>query len=302
MKRQKFNIVHTYLFSENILGVVAAKLAGVPVIITGRRDTGMLCQGEWYHMLAYRLTNPLVTKIVCVSEAVRKVVLEKERVASTKVEVIYNGVDVAAFGRKSPVTSHQSPEKNLKQELGIKDSDLVVGMIANFSWVKGHEVLIKAAPEVIKEVPNVKFVLIGEGVLLERTKSEVGSRKSENHFIFLGRRTDIPELLSIMDISVNLSYSEGMSNTILESMAAGVPVVATAVDGNLETVDENTGLLVRIKDPRVTAQAIIRLLKDENLRKRLGENARRAVQEKFDSKVMINKMETLYLKLLENRK
>ncbi len=123
------------LFSENILGVVAAKLAGVPVIITGRRDTGMLCQGNWQHILAYRMTNPLVTKIVCVSEAVRKVVLAKERVKPDKVEVIYNGVDIAAFGRRLQAAGYEQQAKNLKQELKIKTDELVVGMVANFSRI-----------------------------------------------------------------------------------------------------------------------------------------------------------------------
>jgi len=292
IKKEKFDIVQTYLFSENVLGVIAAKLAGVPVIITGRRDTGMLCQGSWQHILAYRLTNPFVKKVICVSEAVRRVVLAKERVTFDKVEVIYNGVDIEKF--KSPKVQ----KSQLKASLGIKDGELVVGMVANFSWIKGHEVLLKAAGDIVVECPNVKFILIGDGPLLQSLKLQALSLKLENKFIFLGKRTDISELLSIMDVSLNLSYSEGMSNTILESMAVGVSVVATAVDGNLETVfDGETGILVPVKDAKATARAIIRLLKDGQLRKKLGENARRMAQERFNSKIMIRKMENLYEKL-----
>lgn len=297
IKKEGFDIVQTYLFSENVLGVMAVKLAGVPVIITGRRDTGMLCQGGWQHILAYRLTNPFVTKIICVSEAVRRVVLTKERVAPNKAEVIHNGVDINKFevgSQKSEVG------KKLKEQLGIRPDELIVGMVANFSWIKGHEVLLKAASEVVKEIQNVKFILIGDGPLLEGHKVTTSqSHTLKDKILFLGKRDDIPELLSIMDVSLNLSYSEGMSNTILESMAAGVPVVATAADGNLETViDGETGMLVPVKDSKATAGAIIRLLKDADLRKRLGENARRVAQEKFDSKIMINKMERLYSELL----
>lgn len=294
IRREKFALVQTYLFSENILGVLAAKLAGAPVIITGRRDTGMLREGKWQHILAYRLTNPLVSKIVCVSEAVRRVVLKKERVRPDKVEVIYNGVDIEKFQRFN-VSTNQG-----KTALGIKENELVVGMVANFSWIKGHEVLLAVAPLVAKEVPSVRFLLIGDGPLLQRIKYQVSSIKLEDKFVFLGKRTDVPGLLSIMDISLNLSYSEGMSNTILESMAAGVPVVATAVDGNLETVlDGETGILIPVKDASSTAKAIIRLLKDEGLRKAMGENARRIAAEKFDSKIMINKMESLYTSLVK---
>jgi glycosyltransferase involved in cell wall biosynthesis len=354
IKKERFDIVQTYLFSENILGVIAAKLAGVKIIITGRRDTGLLCQGGWQHILAYRLTNPLVSKIICVSEAVRRVVLKKERVEQDKVEVIFNGVNVAAFGRKSQVISHTSQVKDLKQEIGIKaedgrenkasivhgprsterkfnefselrvgredgrtkdegrenikrrmgfePTDLIVGMVANFSWIKGHEVLLKAAPEIIKAIPNVKFILIGEGPLLEGFKVTMSqSHTLKEKIIFLGKREDISELLSIMDVSLNLSYSEGMSNTILESMASGVPVVATAIDGNLETVTNETGVLVSVKDEKATAEAIIKLLKDQDERRGLGENASRIAREKFDSKIMIKKMEELYKTLINDK-
>jgi len=293
MKKEKYDVVQTYLFSENILGVIAAKFAGVKVIITGRRDTGLLCQGGWQHILAYRLTNRWVNKIICVSEAVRRVVLEKEKVDSKKVAVIYNGVNLERS------QSHKVTRSQVKASLGIEADDLIVGMVANFSWIKGHEVLLKAALEIIKEVPNVKFVLIGDGELKESLKSQVSSLKLEDKILFLGKRKDIPELLSIMDVSLNLSYSEGMSNTILESMAAGVPVVATAVDGNLETViDGETGALIPVGDPVAAGLAIIKLLKDENLRRSLGAKAKRIAQEKFDSKIMIRKMENLYKDLL----
>lgn len=292
MKEGRFDIVHTYLFSENILGAIAAKLAGVPIVVTGRRDTGMLCQGGWQHILAYRLTNRWTDKIICVSEAVRKVVLEKERPAPQKAEVIYNGVDMNKFDLRPTSIA-------CRQKLGIKNGEVVVGMIANFSWVKGHDVLLAAAPEIISAVPNTKFLLVGDGPLLARCKSEATDRRLADKISFLGKRSDIPELLSIMDVSLNLSYSEGMSNTILESMAAGVPVVATAVDGNLETVDEETGILVPSKNSAAVTKAVIGLLKDADRRRRLAENARRAVRERFNSRLMITKMERLYSELWE---
>lgn len=295
MKEGRFDVVHTYLFSENILGAVAAKMAGVPVVVTGRRDTGMLCQGEWQHILAYRLTNRWTDKIVCVSEAVKHVVLTKERPENSKVEVIHNGVDIKRF-REAREKSEEG-RKKLKKELGIEPGEMVVGMIGNFSWIKGHDVLLAAAPEIIRAVPNITFLLVGEGPLLARCRSEVTSRRLRDKIFFLGKRSDIPELLSIMDVSLNLSYSEGMSNTILESMAAGVPVVATAVDGNLETLDGETGILVPPKDSAAAAQAVIRLLKDEELRKKLGANARRIAAEKFSAKIMISQMERLYADL-----
>ena len=296
MRQEKFDIVQTYLFSENILGVIAAKLSGIKVVITGRRDTGMLCQGGWPHILAYRVTNCWVSKIICVSEAVRRVVLKKEQVGQDKVEVIYNGININKFEDRR---SKMEDRKNLKEKLGIKVEDLIVGMIANFSWIKGHKVLLEAAPEIIEAIPNVKFILIGDGELFESCKLQAAGCRLKDKILFLGKRTDVPELLSIMDVSLNLSYSEGMSNTILESMAAGLPVVATAVDGNPETVNSETGILIPAGDPRAASKAIVSLLKDEVLRKRLGGRAKEVAQEKFDSKIMIRKMEELYEELLK---
>lgn len=292
MKKDKPDILHTYLFSENILGCIAARIAGIPVVVSSRRDTGMLREGKWQHILAYRLTNKLVDKILCVSEAVRKAVLAKEKVSPQKIEVIYNGVDIDKF----QVAGFRS---QVKESLGIKNDEFLVGMIANFSWIKGHKDFIETAEMVLKKLPNTKFLLIGSGELLESLRSQVTGLKLEDRIMFLGTRNDIPELLSIMDVSVNASYSEGMSNTILESMAAGVPVVATAVDGNLETVvDGISGILVPSKNPQAMAEAIIKILRNKNLAKRMGENAKKLLQQKFTSEIMVKNLENLYEGLL----
>ena len=296
MKNNQSDIVQSYLFSENILGVIAAKIAGVKWIITGRRDTGLLMQGKWQHILAYRLTNRWVDKIVCVSEAVKKVVLAKERAPIGKLEVIYNGVDVDVF---RPQTTDR--RQQIKTNLGMKEGEFVVGIIANFSWIKGHQDFIKAANFVLKEIPNVKFLLVGDGPLKESCQLLVSSSHLKDKVLFLGSRQDIPELLSIMDVSVSASYSEGMSNTILESMAAGVPVVATGVDGNLETVvDKESGILVPPKRPLVMADAIIMILKKPQIAKKMGETARQMAIQKFNSQVMVDNFENLYLSLTKS--
>ncbi len=296
IKEFKPDIFQSYLFSENILGVIAAKIAGVKIIITGRRDTGMLREGKFWHILAYKLTNRWADKIICVSEAVKKVALAKERVDPEKLVVIYNGVDVGRFSCQSSAISCQ-----LKEKLGIKEDEFVVGMIANFSWIKGHRDFIAAAQIILKELPNTKFLLIGEGSLRKEIESAVRRTPYavREKILFLDSRQDIPEFLSVMDISVNASYSEGMSNTVLESMAAGVPVVATAVDGNLETVaDGVTGIFVQPKDTKALAEAIISILNDRELAEKLGKNGRKVAEEKFTAEKMIKNFENLYQRLL----
>jgi len=295
IRLHKPDIVQAYLFSENILGAIAVKMVGVKVMITGRRDTGMLREGKFRHILAYRMTNRWVDKIVCVSEAVKNVVLEKEKVNPEKIEVIYNGVDVEKF-------KIQNSKFKIKSSLGIKEDELVVGMIANFSWIKGHKEFIEAIPLILKEIPHTKFLLIGDGPLRSNIEYSILNTQYSirNKVLFLGSRKDIPELLSIMDISVNASYSEGMSNTILESMAQGVPVVATAVDGNLETVmDGITGKLVPSRNAKAMAEAIINLLKDKELRKRMSEESRKIAKERFNLEKMIGNFTDLYQRLTQ---
>lgn len=292
IRNENFDIVHTYLFSENILGSIAAKLAKTKVIITSRRDTGMLMQGKWQHILAYKFTNQWVDKIICVSDAVKKIVLEKEKVKADKLATIYNGVDMNKFTINDNMRA-------LKESVGIKKNEFVVGLIANLSWVKGHKEFVSAAQIILKEIPNVKFLLIGDGPLRESLQSTVNSQQLTENILFLGRRQDIPELLSIMDISVNASYSEGMSNTILESMASGIPVVATAVDGNLETVvDGVTGILVPAHNPDVMARALIKILKNKESAQRMNEASRELVRNKFAIRTMLENMEGLYKGLI----
>ncbi|MBL7069002.1 MAG: glycosyltransferase [Candidatus Omnitrophica bacterium] len=293
-KRNKVDIIHSLLFSENILGSIAGKIAGVKVNITSRRDTGMLREGKWQHVMAYNITNRWVDKIVCVSNAVREVTRKKEGVSDDRLVTIYNGIDV------NKLSCLYVNKSLLRESMGIKEHESVVGMVANFSWIKGHKDFVEAARLILKEIPNVKFLLIGDGPLLQTYKAITSqSRQLKERVIFLGKRKDVRELLSLMDVSVNASYSEGMSNSILESMAAGVPVVATAVDGNLETIiDGQTGYLVTPKSPHKMAEAIIKLLEDKELAAYMGCNARKLVQEKFNFTSMVDRVKSLYNELL----
>lgn len=288
LSKEKPIIVHTYLNTSNVFGVLAAKIAHVPIVISSRRDLGL---GGFRSKLIEKLeifTAGLSDKIICVSEAIRKKVIVNEHLDATKTFVIPNGIDV-----------NQSSVKN---SFVINEGEFVVGIVGNLFWVKGHKEFIEATRLVLKQIPNTKFLVIGEGALKESLQLSVASYQIQDKVIFLGKRNDIPELLSIMDVSVNASYSEGMSNTILESMAAGVPVVATAVDGNLETViNGETGLFVPPKDPQAMAAAIINILRNRELAKQMGQNARKLVEERFSLQQMVNNYSALYSELLKNK-
>ena len=147
LKKDRIDVVHSYLFSENILGTVAARLAGIRMIVTGRRDTGKLREGKRRHLFLYRLTNRWVDRIVCVSEAVKRLVMEREGASQEKLVTIPNGVQVEPL---------LSPEKTaeLREEWGVSRGTLLVTIVANLSWIKGHDVFLKAARIVKREIPK----------------------------------------------------------------------------------------------------------------------------------------------------
>jgi len=293
IKNGRFDIVHTYLFSANIYGALAAFLAGSPRIMTSRRDTGKLREGKGRHNLAYWVTNFLVDRVICVTDSIKKIVIQNEHLNPHKVTTIYNGIQ-ADF----PLLTDQKKDDLLK-EFTITHGAKVVGFVANFNWIKGHSVFIDAAKEVIRERSDIKFLLIGDGELRAQIQTDIENAGLTENVLLLGRRNDVRDLYQIMDLSLNLSYSEGMSNAILESLAAGVPVVATHVDGNAETMvgfpkEGFTGILIPPRDPRTTAKMILKILDDSDLRRKMSENARERIRSRFTVKIMVEKMAGLY--------
>ena len=286
LKTARVDIVQTYHFSSDIWGVFWAHLAGVPVIISNRRDMGFWRKN--HHAPAYRFINRWVKKIVTVTESVKKMVIETEGVAPSKVEVICNGVDVSVGRQPSDVRS-------LKEELGIKENELVVIHVANLKPVKGHRFLLRAFAEIIRQVPHVKLLLIGKDELngsLHRLASQLDIA---NNVLFLGTRQDVPDLLSAADICVLPSLSEGMSNAILEYMAAGKPVVATNVGGNPELIKNGfNGFLVAVENVEELKNALLALIKDAGKRQAMGANGFTRVKQEFSMEKMVRKYEELF--------
>lgn len=206
------------------------------------------------------------------------------KVKKEKIHKILNGVDIDKFqfGREE--------EKKLRGEyrnkLGINEHNIVIGMCANFRKQKNHPVLIKACDLLIKQgTMDFKVVLCGTGPEQEDVQAVVKEKKLENRILFLGARLDIPELMNCFDIYCLPSFFEGLPFSILEAMAAGLPVVATDVEGNSEVVKhEETGLLVESDNSDELAEALKRLIQDEDFRKKCADSATRNIQDfSFDN-------------------
>jgi glycosyltransferase involved in cell wall biosynthesis len=292
-RQEKPHIVQSYLFWANIYGCIAAKIAGVTIIITGRREFMPKRHQRFPNQWLQNLSNLWATVIIANSQTLKQQCKKQEKyITEEKIQVIYNGVDLSRY-------SLNSPKRSLKKALNIPDNSYVVGMVANLRPVKGSQDFLKAGALVLRTFPHTVFLLVGrhEDMTLEliTLAADLGIQDALR---FTGERDDIPELLSIFDVQVSSSLEEGLSNAILEGMAMGKPIIATYVGGNPELViHERTGLLVPPGNPDRLAEAILRILGDQALRTQLGNAGRQRIVTSFRVEEMVHQLEGLYQKL-----
>jgi glycosyltransferase involved in cell wall biosynthesis len=294
-KREKVDIIHTFFEKSEVMGWLASRFSGVPVWITSRRDLGFVRKGVYRKI--FKIAARDCSKCVANCHAIKNNVIEQEKLPDEKVSVIYNGLDFSPYMKPSN-------GDHLRSELGIDNSVHIVGMIADIYFeIKGQKYFLEAARKILKKVSNVKFLLIGEGHLRRKYEEMAYKLGIEKNVFFLGKRSDIPGILSAFDVSVLCSTSEGLSNVIMESMAAGKPVVATNVGGNSEIViDGVTGYLVPPADSDALATAVIALLQSPDKAKSMGVEGRRVVKEKFSLSEMVENYEKLYRDLVSRNR
>jgi glycosyltransferase involved in cell wall biosynthesis len=285
------DVVHTYLISANLYGALAARLAAVPALVTSRRDMGF--SRNWrLRVLEEWLVNPRVDRVVAVSPAVARATLRERGLDAGRVVTIPNGVDLPRFVKDAKARA----EARLR--LGLRDDLTAVGVLAHLSPVKGHADLIEAVARLAGKNPRLRLLIVGDGDLrasLEVRARDLGLR---DQVAFVGARADIPDVLAALDVVALPSHTEGMSNTLLEAMAAARPIVATAVGGNLDVLeDEVTALLVPPRDPPALATALLRLVEDKATAARLGRAARRKAEADFGLDRMVARHMDLYQEL-----
>ncbi len=274
LRRGHFDVVHAHDLWSNLIGVVAGKLADVPVIVTSQRD---LSHADWYQGRRkkwLRKAQNASSVVLTNAHMIREGLVSGEGLPSAKVRVIYNGVDLDRLQSLPSIRARLFP--------GMEREKLVVLVGNMHTDVKGQPTLIAAAPEVVTRFRQVRFVLVGDGEKRQDFEAVAKATGVSANFMFLGRRNDVAQILAACDVAVLPSAAEGMPNAVLEYMAAGLPVVATAVGGNLEVVaDGGTGLLVPPGDAAALAQALSRLLADDVLALQLARNGRELVEQKF---------------------
>jgi glycosyltransferase involved in cell wall biosynthesis len=285
VRRENAALIHAHEFTANAYGSLVGQILGVPVVATVHGKSYFAEQAK--RRMAYRYVSR-VSRMVAVSEDLKQFIVGRAGVAEHRVSVVYNGVDAAD-------PPHAEQLRALRTSLGLDGCDHVIGAVGSLYPVKGHIHLIKALPDILRACPGTLLLVVGQGELESSLKEEVASRNLQAHVRFLGFRSDVPALLSLFDVFVLPSLSEGLSVALLEAMAAGNPVVATRVGGNPELVlDGDTGFLVGAESSDSISDRVVRILRDKALANRMGENGRRRVREKFSFRTTVDRYQGYY--------
>ena len=302
LKKKKIDILNTNNAIACWYGNIAAKLLTVPIVFTLR---GVQTENyKFYLKRKYlfksaifldRFTINYADKVVAVSDELRKLYIENEKIPSDKIITIYNAIDLEPFEINYDTMS-------LRKKLCIQMDAVVVGIVGHLVELKGLECLIKAAKIITQKCNNAIFLIVGDGPLKSNLINKVKKYAISKNFIWCGSVKDVIPLFSIMDIFVLPSLTEGLSRALMESMAMGMPSVCSAIDGNLEAVDDGeTGFIFPVNDHESLADKLLPLIRNEKLRREMGEKARARAKEKFDMRHLARAYEELYMELVGNQ-
>ena len=291
LRTRRPSIVHAYFFWPIIYARLLKMSGLVAHLVENREDEGFNWGRHEYALL--KLTKNAPDKIICVSNAVRRVVLEREGLDPGKTIVIYNGV--------MPPAATTSLRMLVRERLGFKEEHKVVGMVANFNRpVKGVQYFVEAMPLIAGRCPEARFLILGKGSQEQELRDRARELGVEGKLVFAGFHYEMEPFYRAMDISVLTSLSEGLSITLLESMNYALPAVVTKVGGNPEVVvDGETGFLVPPQDPAAFSEKVIELIKDESRAVRFGEAGRKRVAAEFSLPLVVNKYQALYDEVLD---
>jgi glycosyltransferase involved in cell wall biosynthesis len=291
-RREKFDLVNTHTSKGGVLGRIAARLAGVPLIIHTAHgyafnETDSKLTAVFYTWLE-KLATYFCDLVISVNDEERLMAIEKKVVSPDKIVTVLNGIDVNRFENVVATDS-------LRRELDLSGQETLIGTVGRMMPQKGFVYLVRAIPFIVEEYPHTRFVFVGDGALESELKSLAGELGIADYCRFLGFREDIPELLACFDIFALPSLWEGLSITLLEAMAAGKPIVTTDIKGNREVIDDGRdGLLVSPADSEALASAMVDLIRDGKRARTMGERARHKVKASFSEEAMVERTLELY--------
>lgn len=301
LRDRKCQVMHSYNFYANVFSIPAARLAGVPCIVASIRDMGVYMTPMQKRV--QRWACSLADRILVNAYAIRDWLIA-DGYPAEKIHVIRNGAHV-------PRLDVAAERKRIRSELGIPASAKVAIMVSRLNPKKGVEDFIDTLPRVLAQLPDAWLVIAGNVVLaspghedayLKELAERARRLGAPERILFTGLRRDVPSLLACADVSVLPSYSEGLPNSVIEAMASGLPVVATRVGGVPELVrPRHTGFLVPPGDVDSLAEALVTVLANPFLGKRLGEAGRVQIQSEFSFEKMFRETVALYARVLSEK-
>jgi len=288
LRRLQFDAVQSFFPDANMIVPILARLAGIRNVISSRRNQNYWMTSGYRHI--QRFSNLLTSRLVANCEAVKIAVAATEAISPNKIDVVVNGIDTNRFRPCSKI------RQSARNRLGIPEDAVLIGIVANLRPVKRIDLFICAAAVVAQNVPQARFVIVGEGPL----RSELDRLASQLEICdvvqFAGRQSDPVPYLNAFDIGVLCSDSEGLSNTILEYLACGLPCVVSRVGGNEEAIGE-CGVVVPASDYEALAATLIELAMSPNLRNQYAESARKRACAEFSLEAARRNFERIYLGL-----
>lgn len=300
IRRNKYEIVHTYSTVAGFVGRLAAKLAGVPVIIHTPEGLPFSEQVIWWKRWLFtaleRFLGSFTDALIAASEAERQQATAAGILEPCKIVVIKNCLDMEGFD----VDKIDVLAKKRALRLGLDDP--VVGMVARLSFQKGPRYFIEAAAQVLKVVPEARFLLVGDGELREEMETLIEYLSICDSVDLLGCRDDCVEIMATFDVFILSSLWEGLPYALREAMLLRKPVVMTAIPGADEIIQHNsTGIVVPSKDSRALGQAIVRLLRNKEEAREMGRRAEDSIRQRFDVKGPVSRVTHLYRALLTKK-
>ena len=292
-KQHKPTIVQSSQFNTNFHTRIAAKLAGIPIVIC--EEHGIYHWKHWWHRLADRFLSRWCNKIIAVSQAVKDFNVDEVGIPSSKITVLHNCIDTDRF-------RFNRAREDVRTEFGFAENDFVLGHVGTLRKEKAHDVLLKAFAKFRQQRTAAKLLLVGDGPLREQLVAQVAQLGLVNDVVFAGSRTDVADLHKAMDLFVFPSRNEALGIALLEAMYSRLPVVTTKIGGIPEVVkDGETGLLVDSEDVESLAQAIQYLYENPEVREMLGRNAKVYAAANHSPDAYVDKLLALYDQLLKEK-
>jgi glycosyltransferase involved in cell wall biosynthesis len=301
INKNEIDIVHTHILKADFLGGLPAKVGDGPILVATKHNENFSPgQAGWiWRNPLFRLALLLPDLVVTVSNEMRDKFIVDYGLRPERVITIHNGIDIEYFDKLCHSSKNRQP---LREEWGLITSDFVVGFIGRLVTGKGLSDLLNAMRLVISQHNRCFLLIVGKGPRTNYLKRKVKELGIEANVIITGYRSDIPEILSEIDVLTLPSLSEGLPLSVIEAMAAEKAVIATPVGGIREIiVSGETGLLIEPKNPEAIANAISQLLNNKKLRSNLGANARAFIRHDFDSQVMYKKYDQAYQNMVQSK-